>query len=102
MRLIELDATGWKNALDFLRSLKAALGSPELHGWSPDAFVDSMVYGGMNSIEPPYAIRIINISEVPKEVSDYVYLMISVIEEARQERLQGRGDDIEVSISVEA
>ena len=100
MRLIELDAAGWDSPLDFLRSLKGVLGSPELHGTTPAAFVDSMIYGGMNSVEPPYVVRITNISEVPKEVADYISLMISVIQEARQDRLRRRGDDIEVSIVV--
>lgn len=100
MRLIELDGKGWNSPLDFLRSLKAALGSPEGHGMSPDAFVDSMIYGGMNSIEPPYVVRIANISGVPKEVADCISLMISVLQEARQERLHRRGDDIEISIEA--
>ena len=101
MHLIELNAKGWNSPLDFLRSLKAALGSPEIHGMSPDAFVDSMIYGGMNRVEPPYVVRITNINGAPKEVADYISLMISVIQEARQERLQRRGDDIEVSMSAE-
>jgi hypothetical protein len=41
MRIIELDASKWANALDFLLALKAALGSCEEHGTSPAAFVDS-------------------------------------------------------------
>jgi hypothetical protein len=102
MRLIELDARGWNTPLDFVRSLKIALGSPQGHGNSVNAFVDSMIYGGMNSIEPPYAVRITNIGGVPKEVADYISLMISAIQEARLQRLQRRDDDIEVSISVEA
>jgi hypothetical protein len=100
MRLIELDAKGWKSPVDFLQSLKDALGSCDGHGMSPAAFVDSMIWGGMNSVEPPYAVRVTNINGAPKEVADYVFLMISVIREARQERLQRRGDDVEVSISA--
>ena len=43
MRLIELDAKGWKSPTDFLQSLARVLGSCEGHGMSPDAFVDSMI-----------------------------------------------------------
>ena len=60
-----------------------------------------MIYGGMNSVEPPYVVRITNIGGLPKEGADHISLMISVIQEARQERLQRRGDDIEVSMSAE-
>ena len=68
---------------------------------SPAAFVDSMIWGGMNDVESPYVIRITDIRGVPKEVADYVALMISVIQEARRDRLQRRGDDIEVSIETD-
>jgi hypothetical protein len=53
MRATELDAGGWTDPVDFLRALRAAIGEPEVHGWSPDAFVDSMIWGGMNSVESP-------------------------------------------------
>ena len=68
---------------------------------SPAAFVDSMIWGGMNDVESPYVIRITDIRGVPKEVADYVALMISVIQEARRDRLQRRGDDIEVNIETD-
>jgi hypothetical protein len=100
MRLIELDAKGWESPLDFLQSLASALGSCKGHGMSPAAFVDSMVWGGMNSIEPPYTVQIKNIDRAPNDVAEYVSLMISVISKARRERLHTRGDDIEVSISI--
>jgi hypothetical protein len=99
MRMIELDAKG-KTPLDFLQSLAGALGSCEGHGMSADAFVDSMIWGGMNSVEPPYIVQIKNIASAPREVADCVSLMISAIKAARRERVQCRGEDIEVSISA--
>ena len=102
MRLIELDGGGWKNPLDFLQSLADAIGSPEWHGMSPDAFVDSMIWGGINSVEPPYTVQIKNIANAPTKVADFVSLMASVIKEGRQERFRQRGDNIEVSISTES
>ncbi len=101
MCLIELDAGEWKSPLDFLQSLAGALGSPEWHGMSPDAFVDSMIWGGINSVEPPYTVQIKNINYAPSDVTDFVSVMISAIKEARQERFRRRGDNIEVSISAE-
>jgi len=97
MRLIQLDAKGWKSQLDFIPSLTRALGSCEGHGMSPDAFVDSMIWGGMNSVEPRYTVQISNLNAAPKEVADYVSLMISAISEGRQ-RFQRHGEDIQFSI----
>ena len=98
MRLIELDAKGWKSQLDFLQSLTRALGSCEGHGMSQDAFVDSMIWGGMNSVEPPYSVQIRNLIAAPKEVADYVSLVISAIREGRHDRFRRHGEDIEVCI----
>jgi hypothetical protein len=69
---------------------------------SPDAFVDSMIWGGINSVQPPYTVQIKNLANSPIEVVDFVSLMASVIEEARQERFRRRGDNIEVNISTES
>ena len=98
MDAIELDASGWKTPLDFLRALRAAIGAPEWHGWNPAAFVDSMIWGGINSIDPPYLIKVINTPGVPSEVINYISLMASVIKAGREWRCTHRGTDIEVSL----
>jgi hypothetical protein len=98
MRIIKLDASGWKTAREFGEALKDALGSCEGHGNSPAAFVDSMIWGGMNSVGPPYVIRVVKTSNAPQEVTDYIRLMISVIQEAREWRLVNQGTDIEVTL----
>src|SRR5258706_674096 len=100
MRTIELDASGWETPVDFLKALQVALGSCEGHGHSPDAFVDSMVWGGMNDVEPPYVVRVVNTARIPTEVREYISLMASIITDAREWRFRNRGDDIEVSITA--
>jgi hypothetical protein len=59
-----------------------------------------MIWGGMNSVEPPYTVKINKTAAILKEVTDYIRLMISIITEARIWRYKNRGDDIEVSISA--
>lgn len=98
MRYINLDATKWKTAHDFYDELLPAIGAPKGHGRNPNALVDSMVWGGMNSVEPPYTVRISNLSMAPKEVSDHVQLVSSMLVEGRIYRKRHNGDDIEVSI----
>jgi hypothetical protein len=43
MPVIELDAARWKNIVEFLNDLLAALRAPDWHGYSPDALIDSMI-----------------------------------------------------------
>jgi RNAse (barnase) inhibitor barstar len=42
MRVIKLDATGWKSKGDFYEAILAALEAPSWHGRNADALLDSM------------------------------------------------------------
>jgi hypothetical protein len=53
MRIIEIDGSDRQSVKDFLTALRAAIGAPDWHGWSVNAFIDSMIWGGINQIEPP-------------------------------------------------
>jgi hypothetical protein len=98
MRTIELDATKWKTVLDFYDALLGAIGAPKWHGKSPDGLVDSMIWGGINAVEPPYTVRISGLSTAPKEVRDHVDLVKDVLLDGRIYRKRHKGDDVEVSI----
>jgi len=94
MRTIELDATKWKTVIDFYHALLASIGAPAWHGQSPDALVDSMIWGGINAVEPPYAVRISGLSAAPKEVHDHVELVRGMLVEGRIYRKRHNGDDV--------
>jgi hypothetical protein len=64
---------------------------------SPGAFVDSTIWGGITGVEPPYTVQISNLNAAPKELADFVSLMISAIREGHQ-RFQRHGVDIQFSI----
>lgn len=72
MRVIELDAQSWKSYEDFAVALRTALGSPKGHGLSVEAFLDSMVWGGMNEVNPPYKIVIKNTKHLSKKIADAI------------------------------
>lgn len=100
MRTIQLDAARWKTVIDFYNALLPAIGAPEGHGISPAALVDSMIWGGINAVEPPYVVRISGLSTAPKEVRDEVELVSDALVEARIYRKRHNGDDVEVSIVI--
>lgn len=101
MRTIELDATKWKTVIDFYKALLAAIGAPAWHGISPDALVDSMIWGGINAVDPPYIIRISGVASLPKDVRDAVELAKEVLADGRQDYCNRRGGDVEVGIEIE-
>jgi hypothetical protein len=100
MRVIDLDATGWRDVLDYYAALRSALGSPDWHGASANAWIDSMVYGDINRVEPPYLIRITGTSKCPSAVREEIDLLAENIREAREEKLRLEGKDAEVEFEI--
>jgi hypothetical protein len=101
MQVIDLDATKWKTVLDFCRALLAAIGAPEPHGKSPDAFIDSMIWGGINAVEPPYTIRISGTAMLPNDVREYIEAVKQALARGRLDYQSRQGSDVEVSIQTE-
>jgi hypothetical protein len=100
MRVIELNAEGWRDVLDYYAALKSALGSPRWHGSSPDAWIDSIIYGQINEIEAPYVIRITGTSKCPASLMEKILLLRNCIGDARAERLQNYGVDMDVTFDI--
>lgn len=100
MRTIELDAAKWKTVLDFYRALLASIGAPEWHGKSTNALIDSMIWGGINAVEPPYTVQISGLSAAPQEIRDEVELVSDMLVEHRIYRKRHDRGDVEVSIVI--
>ncbi len=95
MQTIELDATNWTTALDLYDALLAALGAPEWHGRNLNALTDSMIWGGINEVEPPYTIQIRGTAGLSKDVLDEIELAKRALSEARAQYRAVRGRDRE-------
>lgn len=100
MKTIELDASGWKTILDFYHALLAAVGAPEWHSFSPDALVDSMIWGGINTLEAPYTIRISGLSSAPADVRACIGRAKQALVWGREDFKERTGHDIDVSIET--
>lgn len=70
MKTIALDARHWLSLLDFYDELLSALGAPEWHGRSIDALIDSIIFGGINEVEPPYRVIVGGLDQSAKEAFD--------------------------------
>jgi hypothetical protein len=81
--------------------LLASIGGPKWHSESPDALIDSMIWGGINAIEPPYVIRVSGAAMLPKDVHDHVELVKGALAKARADHQRLRGRDVEVVIEIE-
>ena len=99
MRIIELDAGGWLTPLDFLDAVHRAIGAPERQSLEADALVDAMIRG-LNSVQPPYTIRVTGSAKVPSEVRKEIAALSQIIKDARRWRANHRYDDVEVAIEI--
>lgn len=92
MRIIELDASAWPDALGIYEALVAALEAPHWHGRNINALIDSMIYGEINNIDPPYTIRFLNMDKARQPVREEIEAISTTFEEALQYRLENYGD----------
>ena len=83
MKLIELDARDWRTVLDFYEALLVALGAPRWHGRNVNALIDSMIYGGINEVDPPYKILISETAKLPIDVNGEIAFAILAVGEAQ-------------------
>lgn len=100
MHVIELDAAGWKTILDFYDALLPELGAPPGHGRSLDALIDSVIWGGINALEPPFMIRVRRLAAAPTTVRDAVDLTMRALAEARAEFRARNGGDVNVELQI--
>ncbi|WP_244427195.1 barstar family protein [Methyloferula stellata] len=100
MRVIELDATNWKTWEDFYVALLGALGAPEWHGDSVNALVDSMIWGGINEIDPPYKFVVRNLRQAPSDVAEAVEDAKAALARGRADFRTRKGRDIIVDFEI--
>ena len=102
MRVIELDAVRWRRALDFYEDLLEALGAPNWHGRNLNALYDSIVWGGINGIEPPYSVRIRNLSQAGADARQEIDVFLAHLPEHEAEHLRLEGTPSGVRFEAEA
>ena len=102
MKIIELNATDWTTYDDFYDALLPSLGAPTWHGKNINALVDSMIWGGINALEPPYTIKIVGAATLPDHIRNHVETAKHALAKARTDYQKLRGGDVEVAIDVES
>jgi len=95
MTIIELNGSEWSDRLDFFDALAAALKACPGHGRGFDAFCDSVFYGGMLGVEPPFQVIVRN---CPAFAKGYVETMASGWAKTRDWKKANYGDDVDATI----
>lgn len=101
MKIIELDASQWKKVLDFYDALAPALAAANPHAnGSIAALIDSMVWGGINKVEPPYRVRVVGTRTLSPDVRGEVERLQKAILEHRADMRQWHNRDVDVEVEI--
>ena len=100
MNTIELDATHWKDVEDFYDAFLHAVGAPNGHGRNPNAVIDSVIWGGMNSLNPPLRIQIKGMKHAPEDVVEEIETIRRALAKASGDFRVRRGRDIDVRLET--
>jgi hypothetical protein len=100
MKFLDIDANGFRDVGDFYDALCRAVGAPDWHGGGPDAFVDSMIWGGINTLEPPYTVRVLGTSHLSADLKSAITDVAESLSSGRADRKNRRGDDVDVHMEV--
>lgn len=72
MKVISLDASGWRSPDDFYFAILPEVGAPAWHGRNLDALDDSLGGGGINALEPPFRVVIEGAKELPEPMQRFL------------------------------
>jgi RNAse (barnase) inhibitor barstar len=101
MRIIALDAARWQTALEFYEDLLSALDAPFWHGRNLNALYDSIVWGDINGVEPPYTVHIRNLSRAGEDAKEELDVFFTHLPEQEAERVKLQGEPSGVVFEVE-
>jgi hypothetical protein len=100
MRVIELHAETWRSIIDFYHALLQALQAPVWHGVGFNAAIDSIVWGGINGVEPPYTIKVIGSADLSPEIRQEIESLAQSIAEQREDHRRRHKKDVEVALEL--
>jgi hypothetical protein len=96
--VVVLDASGRRSVLDFYQALRLAIGAPECHGSSTDAFIDPLImHDDINALKAPHTTRIARTAEIASDVTADLEGFADAINRAGA---CDRGTDLEVTIEI--
>ena len=100
MQTINLDASDWTDVQIFYGTLLNALDAPFWHGKNINALIDSIVWGDINGVEPPYTICISNFQKASSVVREEVEALIIEILSSKAEHYRMYGHEPDVFLEL--
>ena len=99
-RIIDVDASGWTKSGDIYDAILPLLGAPDWHGDNVNALTESIVWGEINAVEPPFTLRIHGVAHLPDSVAEEIGWLKEDVCKARIAFKSMKGRDVEVAVEL--
>ena len=99
-KIIEVDASDWTSSCDLYKAILPKLGAPAWHGDSVNALTESMVWGEINALEPPYTLRILGAAKLSADLVEELNWLKEGVQEARADMRSREGQDVDVDVEI--
>ena len=76
------------------------LGAPDWHGRNMNALTESIVWGEINAVEPPYTLRICGTASLSPGVAEELGWLKEDVANARQDFYGTFGRDVDVDVEL--
>ena len=101
MKIIDIDAVGWKTPLAVNDAILSALDAPKSYTrGSLDALLELMVLGEVGATEPPYILQLSSTKGLPAAVAEWLSHIVEGIAEYRADQKAQWGHDIEANLEI--
>ena len=99
-RIIEVDASRWTLRTDLYDAILPLLGALDWHGRNMNALTESIVWGEINAVEPPYTLRVRGTANLPPGVAEELGWLEEDGASARQDFYGMFGRDVDVDVEL--
>ena len=97
-RGIDIDASGRTRSRNIYDAILPLLGAPAWHGRNMDALTESIVWGKLNAVEPPYVLSIHGTVNLPPDGAEELDWLKEEVTDGRAEFNLRRGHDVDVEL----
>ena len=99
-KIINIDASSWTSSHDLYDGILPLLGAPVWHGKNMNALTESIVWGEINAVEPPYTLRVQGTADLPAGIAEELGWLKEGVENAREAFKAIKGYDIDVEVEL--
>ena len=98
--IFDIDASSWKERINLYEAILPVLDAPEWHGKNMNALLESIIWGEINAVDPPFTLRIRGTANLPAGVAEELGWLKEGVEDGREEFEVRKGHGVDVGVEL--